>query len=395
MIWSRKKKSLVKSLDNSSSQIQQLERRQRDQEMLVRTSQQNLQEIRAGNHNLLERLESMSRSRSSSPTGGPVGPRLSLLSELELSSASDGEKSIYSRLHSFDVIQEMEEEDEADDDFELEEMEQSSDEEDMESALKDLRDEVLSTYHQLRNMSALIRQRERKFRSVSGDSLETSSSSSVEIQKMKVGQLEQAVSELKCLLLELLRKQSRSPSACGTCGRSLEEKLALERELHQTLELIERGKIGLKQAELEAKKKEEQIQGVKSKLALVEARLSAADEERLILRTDLAETKMSQENRIKSAWVTRDAAVDRKNLAEVELAKGRIESMQVNSQLLEAVQQKVKLSQQLEDWEVDLQLLLQDQVKDKLDTDSGIEKDSRERKASRPNSRILSFFSHS
>ena len=39
---------------------------------------------------------------------------------------------------------------------------------------------------------------------------------------------------------------------------------------------------------------------------------------------------------------------------------------QVSSQLMEAVQQKVALSQQLEEWEVDLQVLLQEQVKEKL-----------------------------
>ena len=39
---------------------------------------------------------------------------------------------------------------------------------------------------------------------------------------------------------------------------------------------------------------------------------------------------------------------------------------QVSSQLMEAVQQKVALSQQLEEWEVDLQVMLQEQVKDKL-----------------------------
>ena len=39
---------------------------------------------------------------------------------------------------------------------------------------------------------------------------------------------------------------------------------------------------------------------------------------------------------------------------------------QVSSKLMEAVQQKVALSQQLEEWEVDLQVMLQQQVKDKL-----------------------------
>lgn len=48
----------------------------------------------------------------------------------------------------------------------------------------------------------------------------------------------------------------------------------------------------------------------------------------------------------------RDNAVARKNACEIELAKTRIDVMQVNSQLMEAIQQKVELSQQLEQWQV-------------------------------------------
>lgn len=42
----------------------------------------------------------------------------------------------------------------------------------------------------------------------------------------------------------------------------------------------------------------------------------------------------------------------RKNTVEIELAKTRIELMHINSQLMEAVQQKVELSQQLDQWQV-------------------------------------------
>ena len=75
---------------------------------------------------------------------------------------------------------------------------------------------------------------------------------------------------------------------------------------------------------------------------------------------------------------------------------------QVSSQLIEAVQQKVSLSQQLEEWEVDLQVMLQEQVKEKLvrntsnqsgqSSGSDPERGAVTRKLSRPSS-ILSFFS--
>ena len=43
----------------------------------------------------------------------------------------------------------------------------------------------------------------------------------------------------------------------------------------------------------------------------------------------MEEISLSKETLIKNAWSSRDAAVARKNVAEVELARGRIEEMQV------------------------------------------------------------------
>ena len=43
-----------------------------------------------------------------------------------------------------------------------------------------------------------------------------------------------------------------------------------------------------------------------------------------------------------------------------------IDLMQVNSQLLEAIQQKVELSQQLDQWQVDMHELLEDQMVKKM-----------------------------
>ena len=58
--------------------------------------------------------------------------------------------------------------------------------------------------------------------------------------------------------------------------------------------------------------------------------------------------------------------MEAKNSSEVELAKNRIELLQVNSQLLETVEHKVKLSQDLEEVEVNMVSQIQEQVQDKL-----------------------------
>ena len=43
--------------------------------------------------------------------------------------------------------------------------------------------------------------------------------------------------------------------------------------------------------------------------------MSAAEEERLMLRKDVEESSLGKETLIKSAWSSRDAAVSRKNVA--------------------------------------------------------------------------------
>ena len=57
--------------------------------------------------------------------------------------------------------------------------------------------------------------------------------------------------------------------------------------------------------------------------------LSAAEEEKEMLKTDWQNLSLSKEMMIRRAWDSRDAAVDAKNSAEVELSKTRIEMMQV------------------------------------------------------------------
>lgn len=81
--------------------------------------------------------------------------------------------------------------------------------------------------------------------------------------------------------------------------------------------------------------------------------MNCCKEENKILKQDIEGlTCESKDEIVKRAWKMRDETIMRKNAVEIELAKMRIELMHVNSQLLEAIQQKVELSQQLEQWQV-------------------------------------------
>lgn len=89
----------------------------------------------------------------------------------------------------------------------------------------------------------------------------------------------------------------------------------------------------------------------------METELAAAKEEQRNLAETANVSGLGKEEIVKRAFELRDQAVKRKNQVEIELAKTRIEIMQINSQLMESIQQKVELSQQLEQWQVRLTLL--------------------------------------
>jgi len=198
---------------------------------------------------------------------------------------------------------------------------------------------------------------------------------------------------LKGLLHDILRKEAKG--TCITCGADNNQKIKLEVELHRTTENYERLQRDLKKQEDQAKARDLEIRDLVSKLSVTEIKLKSAEEERETFREDLSHSEAGRDVLIKKAWETRDAAVKRKNNTEIELAKTRIDVMQVNSQLMEAVQQKVSLSQQLDQWQQDVQELLEENMNKKMANNiksnkSGAESDSSqpERKKS---SRLLSF----
>lgn len=103
------------------------------------------------------------------------------------------------------------------------------------------------------------------------------------------------------------------------------------------------------------KRKEDELLTLRAVKLEQETKLSALEERCKILENDLenCDTKPKEEI-VKLAWKARDDAVERKNNAEISLAKTRIENMQISSQLMEVVQQKGELSQKLAQFEVSI-----------------------------------------
>lgn len=103
----------------------------------------------------------------------------------------------------------------------------------------------------------------------------------------------------------------------------------------------------------EIKRKNDELMKMATQMTILETELKAVKEERDYLKESVdTDGVMGKDELVKRAWELRDQAVARKNAVEIELAKTRIECMHINSQLMEAIQQKITLSQQLEQWQV-------------------------------------------
>lgn len=90
--------------------------------------------------------------------------------------------------------------------------------------------------------------------------------------------------------------------------------------------------------------------------------MTALKEERDRLRVT-SEDKEPKEQ-LQKAIRDRDEAIAKKNAVEVELAKCKMDVMSLNSQLLDAIQQKLNLSQQLEAWQDDMHRVIDRQLMD-------------------------------
>ena len=126
-----------------------------------------------------------------------------------------------------------------------------------------LKDEILSSYQQIKTLCSQLRQRPRRN---SNDSIETSSSSEevIHSDSLKKGALNSALTELRGLVHDLLRKEAKG--ACLSCGADSNEKIRMEVQLHKTTEQNEKLERRLKEQENLGKQKDDEILDVKSKV---------------------------------------------------------------------------------------------------------------------------------
>ncbi|XP_046892160.1 BICD family-like cargo adapter 1 [Hypomesus transpacificus] len=106
------------------------------------------------------------------------------------------------------------------------------------------------------------------------------------------------------------------------------------------------------------------------------------------LQEENAKMRLQLENRqeegvVQQAIRDRDEAITKKNWMEAELVRSKSDMKCLNNQLLEAIQRKLELSQELEDWQDDIQIIINQQLRTQQQS---------EQVQKKPPSNSMSFF---
>uniref|UniRef100_T1JL17 Uncharacterized protein n=1 Tax=Strigamia maritima TaxID=126957 RepID=T1JL17_STRMM len=345
----QEREQMSQILEESTDRIILLEKQNKEQDFKLRNQTREMDELKHGNFQLQEKVDYLSR-RSNSPTSLC---HTSLFNEIEMS--EDDMRSYNSsqcRSRNQSQLNTSGFHDMEDDEIECDDPDITDENEE----LMKLRNEIVDVYHQLELMCEQLRQQR--------GSCSSSSSEEISSAQIKVGMLTEVMKQMRGLIHDFMRKDSRK--ICLACGDGPTERENLEKEIAVTKDTVERMQRTLREKDDILKTKTEEIVDLSGKLTIKQAELSSVEEERDLLRCDLKDTHLSRDEIVTKAREARDEAVARKHTLEVELAKTRIEMMNTNSQLIEAIQQKLELSQQLEQWQVDMEALLEQQMKKKL-----------------------------
>ncbi|KAM4707868.1 BICD family-like cargo adapter 1 isoform 1-T1 [Discoglossus pictus] len=238
----------------------------------------------------------------------------------------------------------------------LSEIEQSIEAEEQEQEREQLRLQLWEAHCQVRSLCCQLRGNESADSAVSTDSSMDESSETSSAKDVPAGSLRTALSELKSLILSILDTcESASSKKCEDDG--LEEQIKRTSEDSKALrELLQGEQVRMKQTF-------DELQRLHKQVTILSVEMTALKEERDRL-LELTQNNDTHEQLLK-AIKDRDEAIAKKNAVEMELSKCRIDLMTLNTQLLDAIQQKLNLSQQLEAWQDDMHRVIDQQLMDK------------------------------
>nr|XP_055023460.1 BICD family-like cargo adapter 1 [Misgurnus anguillicaudatus] len=304
---------LQHAADELRERAMMMERQCHEKDLQLQQNQSELQEVRASHRQLSVRLEEMTEERN---LHGFTSNPHSLMCEIE----------------------------------------QSMEQEELEQEREQLRIQLWEAYCQVRSICSHLRGNDITDSALSTDSSMDESSETLSAKDVPIGSLHASLLELRRLTQNLL-DGNESTGSRRSDEEVLEEQVRkLGEELRELRELYE-------EQQEKTRSSQEEIVELHNQVALLSVEVSSSrdENERLKLMAEVHEPN----EQLQSAIRDRDEAISKKKAVEMELAKCKIDIMSLNSQLLDAIQQKVNLSQQLEAWQDDMHRVIDQQLMDK------------------------------
>ncbi|KAM9811045.1 LOW QUALITY PROTEIN: BICD family-like cargo adapter 1 [Neosynchiropus ocellatus] len=222
------------------------------------------------------------------------------------------------------------------------EIEQSMEQEEQEQEREQLRLQLWEAYCEVRSLCSHLRGNDLTDSALSTDSSMDESSETSSAKDVPTGSLHTSLLELRRLTQNLL-DGNESTGSRRSDEEALEDQVRkMGEELREVRELYE-----VEQDKTRAS--EDELLQLHNQMALLSVEMCSLQEENDRMRS-MAEVQEPSEL-VQSAIRDRDEAIAKKKAVEMELAKCKIDIMSLNSQLLDAIQQKLNLSQQLEAWQ--------------------------------------------
>lgn len=234
------------------------------------------------------------------------------------------------------------------------EIEQSMEQEELEQEREQLRVQLWEAYCEVRSLCSHLRGNDVTDSALSTDSSMDESSETSSAKDVPTGSLQASLLELKRLTQNLLDGNE------STGSRRSEEELALEEQVRRLGEELREARDTCECEQEKNQRREDEVLQLHNQMALLSVEMCSLREENDRARA-MAEVREPSE-RLQSAIRDRDEAIAKKKAVEMELAKCKIDIMSLNSQLLDAIQQKLNLSQQLEAWQDDMHRVIDQQL---------------------------------
>ncbi|XP_034077752.1 BICD family-like cargo adapter 1 isoform X2 [Gymnodraco acuticeps] len=235
------------------------------------------------------------------------------------------------------------------------EIEQSMEQEEQEQEREQLRLQLWEAYSEVRSLCSHLRGNDLTDSALSTDSSMDESSETSSAKDVPTGSLHTGLLELRRLTQNLL-DGNESTGSRRSDEEAVEEVRRLGEELREVRDLYE-------EEQHKTHSNQEEVLQLHNQVALLSVEMLSLREDNDRIRT-MSEVREPSEQ-LQTAIRDRDDAIAKKKAVEMELAKCRIDIMSLNSQLLDAIQQKLNLSQQLEAWQDDMHRVIDQQLMDK------------------------------